>query len=126
MTNKIIISTVDHKDQRYPTVGDWTFIDCDLYIKISDLGRPKFNSCIVIHEIIEAILCRHARITEQEVDEFDFHFEEARGEKDNSEPGDSPDAPYHEQHKVATEIEKIFAKALGVDWDEYSKRVNEL
>jgi hypothetical protein len=147
MTHKIIINVVDHVEQRYETVGDWVFNDYKndmilspgqdpnaprLVIRVSNLGNDlegtKMNCLVAVHELIEALLCKfnEPEITGKEVDEFDFHFEEARGENDNSEPGDSPEAPYHEQHKTATVIEMALASALKVSWEQYEKRINEL
>ena len=123
------IEVISHNQQRYETCGDWIFIDENtLLIRVSDLKDTKFNMLVAVHELIEALLCKfnEPEITGKEVDEFDFHFEEARGENDNSEPGDSPEAPYHEQHKTATVIEMALASALKVSWEQYEKRINEL
>jgi hypothetical protein len=35
-------------------------------------------------------------------------------------------APYHNEHVIATQIEKKFAKAMGVDWKEYNEVLDAL
>jgi hypothetical protein len=129
MSQKIVIKVIDHKDQRYPTIGDWEFTNEDtLQINVSDLGDIKYNCLIAVHELIEALLCKFAspEITTAIVDAFDIEYEKQRKENDDSEPGDSSEAPYHEQHKIATVIEMLVAIALNVSWAEYEKRINEL
>jgi hypothetical protein len=129
MSQNILIQVIKHENQRYPTVGDWTFVgQNNLVIHVSDLGDTKMNCLIAVHELIEALLCKFAvpEITSTQVDEFDIEFERQRKEGDTSEPGNDPRAPYHFQHLSATIIEKYFAIALGVSWDEYEKRVNSL
>jgi hypothetical protein len=122
----VLINVIKHHQQRYDTIGDWQifkFPAGDRYdIRVSNLGDSKMNACIVVHELIEALLCRFndPEITDKMVDEFDMSHE------DLEEPGDSPEAPYHEQHKFASEIEKVFAKRLEVNWDEYERRISEI
>jgi len=48
-------------------------------------------------------------------------FEERRAEGDISEPGDDPRAPYYDQHKNATALEKVLASILLVDWGDYTE-----
>ena len=129
MSQKIVIKVIDHKNHRYPTVGDWEFIgENDLVIRVSELGDLKMNYLASIHELVEALLCKFAspEVTGKEVDEFDMKFEKDRKENDDSEPGDQPYAPYHNQHKVATFIEMLLADTLEVSWADYEKRINSL
>jgi hypothetical protein len=133
MSQNILIQVINHNKQRYETIGDWQFLgESTLSIKVSNLGNDlegtKFNCLVAVHELIEALLCKFAvpEITSTQVDEFDIEFERQRKEGDTSEPGNDPRAPYHFQHLSATIIEKYFAIALGVSWDEYEKRVNSL
>jgi hypothetical protein len=37
-----------------------------------------------------------------------------------------PHAPYHKEHVFATEIEKMIAKKLKVNWSMYGKKINDL
>ncbi len=57
---------------------------------------------------------------QEAVNDFDFNF---LGE---GEPGDDPDAPYFKEHQFASIIERQMAYELGVDWQAYNKRLDEL
>lgn len=123
----INVEIIPHDKQRYPTVGDyWVDADNVLQVRISDLGNPQYHMLVLIHELVEWTLCESIGITEAAITAFDISYEHARPEGNVSEPGDSPDAPYHFQHKFATHIERTFAKQLGVDWEKYEETVNAL
>lgn len=121
---EIHIEIVSHDDQRYDTVGDWTFNSAfqegNLFITVSDMNNWRYESLVGIHEAIEAILCDYRGIAEEDVTSFDKKF------KGKGEPGDAKDAPYRKEHKFATKIEKMLAKELGVDWKKYSQAVDNL
>jgi hypothetical protein len=109
---------------RYPTVGDWWFDDRGtLQIRVAKMSDWRYEALIAGHEQDEALLCYHAGITDKQVDAFDKAYEAARKPGDLSEPGDSPEAPYHDPHKNATVIEVQRAAMLGVDWAAYSAEV---
>ena len=117
----INIQTIPHSEQRYPTVGDWTFDDNgDLTIRISAMPDPKYEFLIAVHELIEAGLCQHARVLQSDVDFFDFHYD------GDDEAGDSPEAPYKRQHCIATGVERLLAAELKVDWATYEKDLDKL
>ena|SRR5208337_105141 len=149
----IVIRTIDHKDQRYETVGDWQFIGPNLLITVSDLGNNKMNALIAIHELIEALLCKFndPEITTEMVDSFDMSKQVCpdcggngliswghlvspgpcqlcggTGHLDLDEPGSDPTAPYYIQHLQATIIEELLSIWLKIDWKEYEKRIQEL
>lgn len=111
---------IPHNDQRYDTCGDWTWDGDDLTIRVSILPEPKYEILIVVHELIEAVLCTRAGITQAQVDEFDMMFDGP------GEPGDHPYAPYHTQHVFATRIENLLCEALGLNWDAYNTVVDGL
>lgn len=124
---KITIETIPHDQQRYPTVGDWMWEPSgDLTIKVSELGDWRYNALVGLHELVEVLKCKHDGVTQESVDAFDIAYEKARAEDDDSEPGDSPDAPYKAQHCLATGIERILAAELGVDWKAYDDAVMSL
>ncbi len=126
----IIVKTIPHSEQRYPTVGDWWFeIDGSLHVRVSEMGNPKYEFLIAYHEIAEAMLCHEKGIKVEDIDAFDTKFEEEREQGLHSpteEPGDSKDAPYKEEHFFATSIERLMAQKLGVDWREYDDTVTNL
>ena len=120
----IHIETINHKDQRYDTAGDWFFdLSGDLYIKVSDTTNWKYNALIALHELIEVLLCKDRIITTEEVDAFDINYENNRKDGDMSEPGDDRNAPYFKEHQIATVIERLIANELKVDWETYDKEV---
>lgn len=123
----IIISTINHNHQRYPTVGDW-FVDerGDLHIKISRLDNPRYEELVAIHELCEALLCLARGIPQEAIDKFDMEYEANRVEGDISEPGNSPNAPYQAEHIFATVVERMLAATFGVDWKEYETTIDSL
>jgi hypothetical protein len=121
----IEIKTVPHKDQRYNTVGDYSFKDGKESILVSDMNNWKYETLVAIHEIIEEVLCRDRNIKDEDITNFDEEFDKNRPAGDFSEPGDDESAPYHKEHMFATEVEKMLAKKLNVDWDEYNNKIAE-
>ena len=123
----VVIHTIPHEQQRYPTVGDWLWQpNGDLTIKVSELGDWRMEMLVAIHELVEVLKCRHDGIMQSDVDRFDMEFEKNRKPDDDSEPGDSPLAPYKKQHCLATGIERIMASELGLDWKEYDDKIMSL
>lgn len=124
---KIIIETIEHKDHRYDTVGDW-FYDADgtLHIKVSKLSDRRRERLIAIHELVEVLTCDLDGITQEVVDKFDMEYEASRHPDNEEEPGDDPSAPYVKQHCLATGVERILAAAWGVNWKEYEDELGDL
>lgn len=120
---KIYITTQPHRFQRYNTVGDWLTNKTDGTVRIfvSELGSWRMELLITIHELVEAFQCMHDGVTEESVDKFDKEFIER-----DTEPGDSPKAPYAKQHCLATGIERILAATLDVQWSEYEGKLEAL
>lgn len=123
---KITIETIPHKEQRYPTVGDWYIEDGVIMIKVSSMDSWRYEALVAIHELVEIILCRGENISQEKVDEFDKAFEQNRMEGDESEPGESDGAPYRRQHRIASGVERIVAAELEVNWERYEKAINAL
>jgi hypothetical protein len=123
---KILIETIPHASHRYPTCGDWYYENGTLCIKVSSLSDWRREALIVVHELVEVLICKHDGVTQENVDNFDKRFEETRHPDNDDEPGDEPDAPYVKQHCIATGIERILAANLGVNWKEYEKELNKL
>jgi hypothetical protein len=127
---KIRIETIPHDRHRYPTVGDyWDDPDGTLQLRVTDLGDRRLELLIALHELIECELCRQRGIAEPDIMAFDVAFEkeiEAGRRDDDEEPGDDPRAPYHREHVYATNIERMLAYEMGVHWDDYGERLDEL
>lgn len=113
---RIIIETVTPEEHRPPyngidaPAGDWYFAtDGVLVIKISaDVLSPE-GFLFALHELVEAMLCRHRGIPQEAVDAFDARFQ---GE---GEPGDDPRAPYRAEHRFSMLIEHQVAHELGIE-----------
>lgn len=119
--------SIPHCLQRYETVGDWILEEPDaIIVKVSDLGNEDFNFLVALHELIEAKLCQKRGISEAAITAFDMAFEAKRLVGNTDEPGDDPQAPYRREHFFATNIERLMAEQLGVDWREYEEAVNSL
>ena len=124
----IIVRNLPHEDQRYDTVGDWQIVRQGNRIRVcvSRMDNWRFEALVALHEIVEAVLCKHAGISSADVDAFDTLYEEMRKAGDTGEPGDDPRAPYHRQHLFATKLERLLADELGIDWEEYETAINSL
>jgi len=114
--------TVEAKEMRYDTVGDWNIKkgkdSSSVDVWTADMGNVDFNFLILIHELVEAYLCLKRNISNKEVMDFD--------KKSVAEdPGHSEKAPYHEEHEFATKIEKLIAQQLKVKWDRYDDKVGD-
>lgn len=123
---RIVIETIPHKEQRYPTLGDyWIDANGDSQIRVSDfegLGeKPHLYSLLIaFHELIEQALCLDRGIPEESITAFDKRMIDEDSPWQD-EPGDNPEAPYHREHVFASCIERLFAAELGVDWHEYER-----
>jgi hypothetical protein len=123
----IKVKTIEHQAQRYETVGDWFMPHAQrLEVRVSRMDNEDYEFLVGIHEQIEAYLCYKRGISERAVTSFDLDFEENRAAGNTDEPGDSELAPYHKEHKFATEIESQLAFELGVNWSEYEAAINAL
>jgi hypothetical protein len=125
----IEIKMIPHSEQRYATCGDYVEDNDVVRFRVSELGDWKFEYLIAIHELIEYTLARTKGITVAEIDAFDRQFEKDRDAGlhfADEEPGFDPEAPYFREHALATKIERMLAIEMGIDWDDYTKRVNAL
>ena len=147
----VVIKTIPHNGQRYDTIGDWLVTGTTLTIYTSDLGDWRMSMACALHEMAEALLCVQDGVKEEDVSAFDILYEAKRESltqhaniaigastalkkafdctctiTHDSEPGEDRHAPYRRQHAFADGIERLFANAIGVVWDEYSERVTSL
>lgn len=117
--------SIPHSDHRYPTVGDWQFRYAPdgcvrIDVQVSATADWRHAALIAVHELIEAILCRHRGISQDEVDEFDLAHPEL------ADSGASESAPYHIEHMIAEDIERELAACLNVDWLDYTAALESL
>jgi hypothetical protein len=122
----ILLETIAHEAQRYPTVGDWVMDGDSIRIMVSKMEPEDYSFLVALHELVEVWLCRKRGISQEAVDAFDIEFEKNRPEGNVDEPGDDPKAPYVREHQFATKIERLMAEELGVEWDAYNAAVENL
>ncbi len=122
----VYFGTIPHGEQRYPTAGDWLWEKDHLTVFVSETGNDDYNLLLMVHELVEAYLCKKNGVDEKAVTAFDMEFEKNRPEWDEEEPGNDPDAPYHHEHMLASDIENYLAAVMQVDWRAYEKAVNDL
>jgi len=130
---KIIIETIPHNNQRYNTCGDWTWEDNfkTLHVKVSEMidivnvvSHTYMEATIGLHEVIEALQCQADGVLSKTVDDFDLSQDTTDDcEKLDIEPGDHPDAPYKQQHTLATGFERILCFCFGIPWYEYENQL---
>ena len=114
------IAVIPHSWQDYDTIGNWLEADGITCIFVSDMGNEKFEAAVAIHELVEALLCRWAGISEEAVTAFD------EAHLDFDEPGRLREAPYHKQHMAADAIERMFCQLAGISWPEYEAAIGRL
>jgi hypothetical protein len=120
----IHIKTIPHKEQRYPTLGDyWRNSEGKQEMRISEMGNDDYAFIIAIHEMIEWYLTEKRGIKEEDIKAFDEMFEKEFSQGLHPEafqPGLDPRAPYIKEHAFAVSIEKQLAKELGIKWEKYN------
>lgn len=123
----ITIKTIPHEAQRYDTPGDWFFTpEGNLEIRVSDSANWREEALIAVHELVEVLICKHRGITQEQVDAFDFQYENDRAlgkHSETDEPGDDLDAPYRREHCIATAVERLLAAELDIAWKDYGLSV---
>jgi hypothetical protein len=96
-------------------------------IRVSEMIDWRYEVLVAVHEIVEMALAKHRNIDEGGITEFDIKFEESKAKGlVSGEAGDNANAPYRREHFFATNLERLFAAELGVDWFEYERFVDGL
>ena len=128
MPLRMHIETIPHESQRYRTVGDYWCDESGIeQIRVSEMMDWRYEVLVAVHEIIEMALTRQRGIPEEGITEFDVKFEQNKDQGlVSGEPGDNINAPYRKEHFFATNVERLVAAELGVDWFEYDRYVDAL
>lgn len=114
---RVVIEAVTAAQMRLPyntqgDGGDWFYDrDGDLRVRVigADLDADPETFLYVLHELVEAVLCKREGVPQAAVDSFDRRMQGADGE-----PGDHPDCPYRSQHRRAMLIEHQMAWFMGL------------
>ena len=122
----INIQVIPNEQHRPGISGaDWYFDQAgDLQVRISKMSDWRYETCLAVHEMVEAILCKYNGVTVAQVDEFDRPFEEAKDNVTNV--GDKTNAPYRREHCFATAAERIVAAELNVPWQDYDDELAKI
>ena len=118
----ICVEIIDHKSQLYDTAGDYIEDKSGWTVSISECLDWRHEFLVLMHELTEMALTKHHGVDWKDIDEFDMNGEG----KDHPDPGTLKSAPYHNEHALATQIEKRLAKMLQVDWQEYNDALDNL
>src|SRR5690349_20314273 len=81
----IIIKTIPHDKQRYPTCGDYQEFDDRIEFRISNLGDTRSEMALALHELVEFSLCKERGVDLAAIDAFDMEYECKRKPGDESE-----------------------------------------
>lgn len=130
MSKRIVVQIAER--QRYPTPGDWIPLGRHgLRVLVSPMSDTRFENLIAVHEIVEGLLCRHAKIDDEDVVAFDQTFERCRKDRTkmpcgciplhDEEAGNHEHAPYAEQHERAAKVEEMLAEWLDLDEADWAK-----
>jgi hypothetical protein len=133
-------AVVPYSQMRYPSCGDWLATPEGLRIIAADTGSWRYNALVLLHEAVEALLCRWHGVTQAAVDKFDMvDWPRIRGigwsvgitpacraALNDNDPGAWPSAPYHSMHMTATRVERLAALALFVRWNKYEAALHAL
>lgn len=127
---KIVIETIAHEEQRYPTCGDYFEENGVQRVLVSNMGNEDYEFLVAVHELVELWLTKRRGISEESISAFDKTFEKQRevGMLDelNAEAGDDPNAPYQNEHNFATGIERMVCAAIGIKWYDYEEAIKKL
>lgn len=118
--------SVPMSEIRCQQVGDWTYSEDQIDVKSAKLSDWRYELLVQVHELVEAALCKHRGITDEEVTAFDELFEQERAAGQHTpeqEDGDDLGAPYHREHMMATLVERLLAMELWVVWSDYEAEI---
>lgn len=132
MIREVAIAVIDHKEQLYPTSGNYWY-DKDkqrLTIVVSKTDDWRESIAVAIHELVEASLCLDRGINFDDITTFDIDFERAYAVDPlrfpTDEPGEMPEAPYFKEHAVADVVERLVVKEFGIPWVSYDRNLEAL
>lgn len=118
---KITIRIIPHSLQNYDTAGDYEQLKTGWLVSVSEMSDWRHEALVMIHELVEMILTKHNGVKWEDIDNFDTTIG-----RELDDPGNCPKAPYHKEHIAATNIERLLAQLLGVNWAEYDKSFDDL
>jgi hypothetical protein len=85
-----------------------------LQVRVSEFANPDDAVYIAVHEVMEA--WRYAKKHGADfsaIDEFDLAHQET------DEPGRLKCAPYHQEHKLSEQIERLLCNQDNMEWQDH-------
>lgn len=118
--NEIRIQFIKPEEHREPGLyaDDYWWNGNILEVRITKLKPFIYSLFLLVHALIEIIGVLIDGIKFEEIEKWD------RKCKDE-EQGDNPKAPYHVQHKFATQIEMTCVGWFGKLWTKYNQAIYE-
>jgi hypothetical protein len=121
-----IVSKEEIQSRQGFTGADWWFdASGDIQVRVEKLETKARTYSLLIHEVVEAVICKLTDVSVADVDRFDRQFEIENPDNHGIEAGDAPKCPYGEAHMIATACERMVGVHLGIgktdSWSDYDK-----
>lgn len=125
----IIIKAIPNKEiskREGFTGADWWFDkEGNLQVRVAkEINDWREECCLALHEMVEAIICKHVGVPTREVDDFDREYQKNHMVDLNG--GDESNCPYRIPHSFATSAERMVAGVLNVFWNSYDRKIGGL
>ena len=123
----ISIQVVAESDHRpCASGGDWFFDeDGDLQVRVSKMSNWRRETILALHEVCEAVLCKHNGVLQEQVDRYDAEYMK-RSPETFMNAGDSPQAPYAREHGFASSVERLMATEMDTNWSDYEHELESI
>jgi hypothetical protein len=106
--NEVVIKKVPENQIRNKGIGDYKLTkNGGIEILVSDKLNEIEAKKTAIHELVESVLAKKKNISFESINEFDKKNIKA------VEPGELPNAPYHQEHIIANKAENIISSDIN-------------
>jgi hypothetical protein len=127
----LVIPNEEIKKRKGFTGADWWFEYPEegkvvLQIRVAQMSSREREAALIVHEMVEAILCHFHGVTVEQVDAFD---ELAEADDHSVDAGDLPGCPYGKEHTTATIAERAVFNELQPNigaWTPYDDELGNL
>lgn len=90
-----------------------------IWFEVLDIGVEGYNLLLLVHALVEYLTTQGRGIPLKLIEKFD------NDNPDSPEPGDEEDAPYRNEHCLATGIERLLCSYLNIPWRVYEKTLDK-
>ena len=123
----LTVEIIPHSQQRIGEVGDYWEVGPGAWVfRVSQMSKPVYSLLVLVHELVEWVICEALGIIEPDIFAFDKKWYEDRDSgipSPYSEAGHDPAAPYHRAHVLAEIAERMVCLACGESWTDYDHEV---